>query len=101
LLQWNEFFISKIETAEDPDSLLTIWDQIQQRGHLSYKVDPKSIDANVKDFKDLSLQDQKRFLLEVLDKNALYVNYSEIDDMEYGVSDEDKRLNHQFYGMEA
>ena len=48
-------------------------------------------------FADLLIEDQKRFLLECLDKNHLYVNYSEIDDEEYGVSDEDKRLNREFY----
>lgn len=32
-----------------------------------------------------------------LDKNHLYVNYSEIDDEEYGVSAEDKKLNREFY----
>ena len=51
-----------------------------------------------KDFEDLSIEDQKRFLLECLDKNHLYVNYSEIDDEEYGVCEEDKKLNKEFYG---
>jgi adenine-specific DNA-methyltransferase len=36
-------------------------------------------------------------LLECLDKNHLYVNYSEIDDEEYGVSKEDKKINKEFY----
>jgi adenine-specific DNA-methyltransferase len=39
----------------------------------------------------------KKFLLEGLDKNHLYVNYKEIDDEEYGVSEEDKKLNKEFY----
>ena len=30
-------------------------------------------------------------------KNHLYVNYSEIDDEEYGVSEEDKKINRKFY----
>jgi adenine-specific DNA-methyltransferase len=64
---------------------------------LSYKVDVKTIDEHAKDFADLSIGDQKRFLLECLDKNHLYVNYSEIDDEEYGVSEEDKKLNKEFY----
>ncbi|MEO0267823.1 MAG: hypothetical protein ABIM36_06790 [candidate division WOR-3 bacterium] len=49
------------------------------------------------DFEDLSIEDQKRFLYECLDKNHLYVNYSEIDNEEYGVSEEDKKLNKEFY----
>jgi len=43
------------------------------------------------------LRTQKRFLLECLDKNHLYVNYNEIDDEEYRVSREDKKLNEEFY----
>jgi len=57
----------------------------------------KAVDENAKDFDDLSIEDQKRFLLECIDKNHLYVNSSEIDDEEYGVSEEDKKLNREFY----
>ena len=39
-----------------------------------------------------------QFLIAVLDKNQLYVNYSEIDDVDYQISNEDKELNRQFYG---
>jgi len=38
----------------------------------------------------LGLADQKRFLLEVLDKNQLYVKLSEIDDINHRVSEQDK-----------
>ena len=34
----------------------------------------------------------------LLDKNQLYVNLSEIEDADFGVSEEDKVLNRQFYG---
>ena len=44
------------------------------------------------------IKDQKRFLIEILDKNQLYVNYSEIDDKDYNISDTDKKLNKMFYG---
>ena len=36
--------------------------------------------------------------LELLDKNQLYVNLSEIEDEDFGVSAEDKALNRAFYG---
>ncbi len=39
--------------------------------------------------------------MEVLDHNALYVNLSEIEDANYAVSEEDKRLNAQFYGAQV
>ena len=50
-------------------------------------------------FEQLSLEEQKQFLIELLDKNQLYVNYSEIDDKDYAVSETDKRLNKMFYDM--
>ena len=64
---------------------------------MSYKVDIAAFDKAAKDFSELSLENQKKFLLECLDKNHLYVNYSEIDDEEYGVSEENKKLNREFY----
>ena len=70
---------------------------MKEKAFLSYKVDIKAVDENAKDFADLSIEDQKKFLLECLDKNHLYVNYSEIDDEEYGVSEKDKKFNREFY----
>ena len=72
--------------------------ELQKKAFLSYKVDIKSVNESAKDFADLSIEDQKRFLLECLHKNHLYVNYSEIDDEEYKVSERDKKLNKEFYG---
>ncbi len=98
LMEWNEIYISKITKAKTTKELTTLWDEIQAKAFLSYKVDPRNINTNISDFKDLSFEDQKRFLIEVLDKNQLYVNYSEIDDKQYKVSDIDKKLNGIFYG---
>lgn len=97
LAKWNEEWIEKIEKAKTGKELAKLWDEIKETAFLSYKVDPKSIDANVKDFAGLSLADQKKFLIECLDKNQLYINLSEIEDKEYGVSKEDIKLNKEFY----
>jgi len=37
-------------------------------------------------------------LIDLLNKNQLYVNLSEIDDGQFKVSEEDKKLNREFYG---
>lgn len=97
LAKWNEEWIEKIEKAKTGKELAKLWDEMKETAFLSYKVDPKTIDTNVKDFADLSVADQKKFLIECLDKNQLYVNLSEIEDTEYGVSKEDKALNKNFY----
>ena len=98
LMKWNENFVEKTQKAKIKDELKKLWETMKEKVFLSYKVDVKAIDEHAKDFADLSIEDQKRFLLECLDKNHLYINYSEMDDEEYGVSEEDKKLNKKFYG---
>lgn len=98
LAKWNEEWIEKIKKAKTGKEFTKIWDEMKDTAFLNYKIDPENIDANIKNFADLNIKDQKKFLIECLDKNQLYVNYSEIDDKEYGVSKEDKELNKNFYG---
>lgn len=93
----NQNFVEQIESATTEDTLATIWQQMQQTGFLSYKIKAKDIDDNAESFRELSLDDQKRFLIECLDKNLLYVPLSDIDNADYNVSEEDKRLTHEFY----
>jgi adenine-specific DNA-methyltransferase len=97
-MKWNENFVEKIQKAKTKGELKELWETMKKKAFLSYKIDIKAIDEKAKDFADLSIENQKRFLLECLDKNHLYVNYSEIEDEEYGVSEEDKKLNREFYG---
>ena len=97
LAKWNENFMEKIRKAKTKQEIAELWKTIKERAFLSYKVNPRVIDKNAKDFTDLSIEDQKKFLLKCLDKNHLYVNYSEVDDKDYRVSKEDKKLNKEFY----
>ena len=43
------------------------------------------------------MEKQKQLLLELLDKNQLYVHLSEIEDEKFEVSESDKTLNRDFY----
>jgi adenine-specific DNA-methyltransferase len=98
LAKWNESFVEQIKKAKTGKEMRKLWETMKEKAYLSYKVDIAAFDKNAKDFADLSIDDQKRFLLECLDKNHLYINYSEIEDEEYGVNEEDKKLNKEFYG---
>lgn len=93
----NQRFADQIYAAQSTGELKQIWEEMQQTGFLSWKIDPKSFNDNVKDFEALSLDEQKLFLIECLDKNLLYVPLSEIDNAEFDVSDTDKKLNADFY----
>lgn len=66
-------------------------------GFISCKVNPADIDETASDFEALSIDDQKRFLMELLDKNLLYVNYCDMDDEDFGISYADKAFTRSFY----
>ena len=95
----NAEFSDQIEAAKTTKDLHKIWERMQKTGFISYRIDPKAINEHKSEFEQLSLEEQKQFLIELLDKNQLYVNYSEIDDKDYAVSETDKRLNKMFYDM--
>lgn len=98
LMKWNDKYIDEIKKAKTSKELIKIWNFMKEKAFLSYKVDVGEFDKDCKEFEKLSIENQKRFLIECLDKNQLYVNLSEIDDSDYRVSKEDKDLNKKFYG---
>ena len=98
LAQHNANVIDKIEQAGAAEALKAIWREMENTDFISYKIKPETINQNIHEFEALSLAEQKRFLIAVLDKNQLYVNYSEIDDADYQIPEADKKLNKQFYG---
>jgi len=97
LNELNKKYLDQITSAKTIKELKQIWETIKKNGFISYKVNPTEIDNNISEFEELSIADQKKFLIEVLDKNHLYVNYSEIEDKDYSISEYDKKLNKKFY----
>ena len=91
-------FKNAIIDATSTDQLLALFEQAKKSSFLSYRVDPKKL--RKQDFEKLSLAEQKQILSEIIDNNNLYVNYSDIDDEDYQVSEQDKKLNRSFYGKE-
>lgn len=91
-------FKNAIFDATSTDQLLALFEEAKKSSFLSYRVDPKKL--RKQDFEKLSLAEQKQILSEIIDNNNLYVNYSDIDDGDYQVSEQDKKLNRSFYGKE-
>jgi len=103
LMKYNEAFMERIQAAKNGKDLLKIWQEMAEGSFLNWYVNPEMPEEAVKDFETISKEDngfekQKRLLAELLDKNQLYVNLSEIDDAQFKVSKEDKALNKAFYG---
>ena len=97
LAQANQQLVEEIMATTEPFKLQEMWQQLQEKGFLSYKVSPKIFNEHAEDFNDLSLDDQKRFLIECLDKNMLYIPFADIDDTHFTLTENDKLLTRQFY----
>lgn len=98
LAKLNQKYADRIQTATNDNTLVQIWVEMQETGFISSKINPKDIDTKADDFKALSLDDKKKLLMELLDLNQLYINYCDIDDETFAVSDADKAFTKSFYG---
>ena len=103
LMQYNECYIDRIQAAQSSEELVRLWCDIAQNSFLNWYVNPETPEDAVDDFIAIGKSEngpekQKRCLIDLLNKNQLYVNLSEIDDEDFAVSDADKQLNKQFYG---
>lgn len=103
LMKYNEIFMERIQAAKNSKDLLKIWQDMAEGSFLNWYVNPEMPEEAIKYFEELGkekngLENQKRELAKLLDKNQLYVNLSEIDDAQFKVSKEDKALNKAFYG---
>ena len=102
LMQYNQVYVEKIQAAQSSDEIVELWKEIAANSFLNWYVSPETPDDAVDDFiaigqSENGLDKQKKCLIELLNKNQLYVNLSEIDDEDFAVSEEDKALNEQFY----
>lgn len=97
LAKANQQFVEEIEAAENDVVLSEIWNRMQATGFLNYKIKVSTINENIDDFEALNIDEKKRFLIECLDKNLLYIPLSDMDSEEYIISENDKRLTKEFY----
>lgn len=96
LMEKNKGFIDairKCETQNDIDKLFTF---MLEEAEIDFRVDLEKVKDTLH---ELSLDDQKRTLFKIIEKNQLYYNYSEIDDENVRdlISDSDYKFNKSFY----
>jgi adenine-specific DNA-methyltransferase len=96
LKEWNEKYIADIQKAKSDSQLISIYKEMRKEAFFRYEIEKNKFEES--EFKKLTIPERKEILLKCIDKNHLYVNYDEINDKEYGISEEDKKMNNRFYG---
>ena len=98
LMQYNEAFIDQIQSAQSSEELVDIWRKMSKESFLNWYVKPEQPEEAEDHFMAIdSIEKQKHTLVKLLDKNHLYVHFSEIDDENFQVNEKDKALNRKFY----
>lgn len=111
LMELNQLYMNKIDQASTKEELADLWDELDNNADLNFQLDKeKLVNELLKEhdekegsvtFNDLTFEEQKEIFKKALDKNQLYVPYSEIEDTNVIISDDDKAFNHSFYSNEG
>jgi adenine-specific DNA-methyltransferase len=101
LKKYNQTFIEQIKDAKDSKTLLAIWEQMKAKSFLNYNVDIQKQEEHIEEFKQLELAQQKEHLVELLDKNQLYVNLSSLNDKDFECTEEEKQVTKDFYQIKG
>ena len=99
LKKYNQDFIEKIDNAKTTEQLFKVWQEMKSKSFINYNIDIKEQDAHIKEFKALSIKEQKETLCDMLDKNQLYVNLSSLDDKDFKCTKDEKKVTKYFYDI--
>ncbi|MBR1579215.1 MAG: site-specific DNA-methyltransferase [Selenomonadaceae bacterium] len=95
LARLNQAFVDELERASDHSTIQNILERVINVGYIDYRLEVSKLDEE--EFAALTLEEQKQLVMEIIDKNMLYVNRYDIDDVEFAIADADKSFTHSFY----
>lgn len=96
LMEKNTGFLKSIMSAKSMTELQEIFNRMLETADFEFQVDLEEVRDTIW---RLTIEDQKRTLVKIIDKNQLYYNYSEVDDVNVRdlISDNDYAFNKSFY----
>lgn len=99
LLENGNELIREIENA-DENTIKDLKEKIYKDERIIPYITREELEKADKDFEKLNLEEKKKALIKLVDKNKLYVNYSDIDNADYTISDADKKFTKSFYEVD-
>ena len=100
LAERSETLIKQLQSAEDSKSILAILDEATEKGLLRPSVLPDDLKKTREEFLEFSLDEQRRLVMELLDKNKLYVNLCDMEDENMSLSESSKAFTRSFYNLD-
>lgn len=96
LLENANMLIEKIQAASE-ETISEIKNEIYADERIVPYITREELKKADEEFNSLELQEKKKALISLVDKNKLYVNYSDMDDESYDISESDKVFTKSFY----
>lgn len=97
LMKNNTTIIDLVNSLKSKEELSKIWNELSSEYFISYKLNSHYFNSESTEFNNLTFKDMQLLLIDLLDKNYLYINYSDIYDESHNVSKEDILLTNIFY----
>lgn len=111
MMELNQLYMNKIDQVSTKEELADLWNELDNNADLNFQLDKEKLtnellkehdgEEGSVTFNDLTFEEQKEILKKALDKNQLYVPYSEIEDANVIISNNDKAFNHSFHNNEG
>ncbi len=100
LKEQNESIVWALQNAHTSEEVQAILNRVTDAGFIIPSVLPNDLRSHMDEFAKMPLEHQKTLVMELIDKNKLYVNLCDIDDEELAVSNADKAFTKNFYRMD-
>lgn len=97
LKEYGQKLIDMINSS-DSDTIDTTKEAIYSDDRIVPYITTAELKQCDSEFYNMSLDEKKKALISLVDKNKLYVNLSDLNDATYQVSEEDKKFTESFYG---
>ena len=96
LLENANLIINKINLATE-NNIFEVKEEIYSDERIIPYVTREELKKADENFRCLSLEEKKTALIDIVDKNKLYVNYSDIEDKTFEITKNDKKFSESFY----
>ena len=97
LQKLNASIFDKVNQIKTHADVKKIINEIEKQGYLNIQKDISKTLSSLKEIKEVDIEFIKSALMDILDKNQMYLSYSEIEDKNHKISNKIKRLNNLFY----
>ena len=97
LMEKNQGYLKDLQKSESIQELMKVYDRMKENADIDFRLDLEKFEEEINTFS--SLDERRRELIRILDKNQLYYNYANIDDENVRdlISNNDYKFNKSFY----